>query len=185
MASSPVALKTVIFAGGCFWCMEHPFDSLEGVTDVKSGFAGGHVDHPTYKQVSAGGTGHRESVQVTYNPAVVSFGKLLDVYWRNVDPFDAAGQFCDKGDQYTAAIFAGNDDERAQAEASKAAMEKRFGKAIATQIVPAAAFWPAEEYHQDYYLKNPWRYKYYRGGCGRDRRLNEIWGDEAGGASVP
>lgn len=181
MPSNPAVFKTAIFAGGCFWCMEHPFDALDGVTDVQSGFAGGHVDDPTYKQVSAGDTGHREVVQVTYNPTVIGYDKLLEAYWRNVDPFDAGGQFCDQGDQYTAAIFVGDGEERALAEASKVAMEKRFGEKIATAIVPAAKFYPAEEYHQDYYLKNPWRYKYYRGGCGRDKRLHEIWGDEAGG----
>lgn len=179
--SGPTALKTAIFAGGCFWCMEHPFDALDGVTDVQSGFAGGHVDHPTYKEVSAGGTGHREVVQVTYNPAVIGYEDLLEVYWRNIDPFDSEGQFCDKGDQYTSAVYVDGEAERAAAEKSKAAMEKRFGKKIATAIDPAATFYPAEEYHQDYYIKNPWRYKYYRGGCGRDRRLNDVWGAEAGG----
>ena len=181
MPSNPAVFKTAIFAGGCFWCMEHPFDALDGVTDVQSGFAGGHIDDPTYKQVSAGGTGHREVVQVTYNPAVIGFDKLLETYWRNIDPFDTGGQFCDQGDQYTAAIFVGDEGERVAAEVSKTAMEKRFGEKIVTAIVPAAKFYPAEEYHQDYYLKNPWRYKYYRGGCGRDKRLHEIWGDEAGG----
>ena len=181
MPSNLAVFKTAIFAGGCFWCMEHSFDALDGVTDVQSGFAGGHVDDPTYKQVSAGGTGHREVVQVTYNPAVIGFDKLLETYWRNIDPFDAGGQFCDQGDQYTAAIFVGDGEERTLAEVSKAAMEKRFSEKIVTAIVPVAKFYPAEEYHQDYYLKNPWRYKYYRGGCGRDKRLHEIWGDEAGG----
>lgn len=174
-------LKTAVFAGGCFWCMEPPFDRLDGVTDVQSGYAGGHVDNPAYKEVSGGGTGHKEVVQVTYDPAKVSYERLLEVYWRNVDPFDAAGQFCDRGGQYASAIFAADDEEKRAAAESKAAMEKRFGTTIATEILPGAAFWPAEDYHQDYYLENPLRYKYYRGGCGRDKRLKAVWGDEAGG----
>lgn len=178
-SSFPV-LKTALFAGGCFWCMEHSFDELDGVTEVKSGYAGGHVENPTYKQVSAGGTGHREVVQVTYNPAMIGYEQLLEVYWRNIDPFDAEGQFCDKGEQYTSAIFADGDAERAAAENSKALMEQRFGKKVATVILPAATFYPAEDYHQDYYLKNPWVYQNYRGSCGRDRTLQKVWGAEAG-----
>lgn len=176
------ALKTAVFAGGCFWCMEHPFDSLKGVTDVQAGYAGGHVENPAYKDVSEGGTGHREVIQVTYDPEKVGYADLLEVYWRNVDPFDAQGQFCDKGAQYAAAIYAADEQEKALTEASKSAMGKRFGQETTVLIVPAATFYPAEEYHQDYYLKNPWRYKYYRGGCGRDKRLKEVWGGEAGGA---
>lgn len=179
-AESP-ALKTAIFAGGCFWCMEHPFDRLDGVTDVQSGYAGGGVENPTYKEVSDGGTGHKEVVQVTYDPSKISYARLLEVFWRNIDPFDAQGQFCDKGNQYASAIFTVDEEEKRLAAESKAATEKRFGVAIATEILPGARFWPAEEYHQDYYIKNPWRYKYYRGGCGRDSRLGAVWGDEAGG----
>lgn len=178
--SSSPALKTAMFAGGCFWCMEHSFDELDGVADVKSGYAGGHVVNPTYQQVSEGNTGHREVVQITYNPAMIGYDRLLEVYWRNIDPFDAEGQFCDKGEQYTSAIFATGDEERAIAEKSKAAMEQRFGRKVATAIMPAATFYPAEDYHQNYYLKNPSTYKSYRGSCGRDRNLHDIWGAEAG-----
>jgi len=178
------ALKTAIFAGGCFWCMESDFESFDGIPDVQSGYAGGHVENPAYKAVSQGGTGHREVIQVTYNPAVIGYEKLLEIFWRNIDPFDDGGQFCDKGYQYTAAVFASNDEERTLAESSKAALEKRFGRAIVTEIVPVATFYPAEDYHQNYYKMHSWRYKYYRGRCGRDERLQEIWGNEAGGGAT-
>jgi peptide-methionine (S)-S-oxide reductase len=166
------------FAGGCFWCMEHPFDELPGVVSTTSGYTGGQKKNPTYEEVSAGGTGHAESVQVVYDPAKVSYQKLLDVYWRNIDPLAQNHQFCDYGRQYRSAIFYHDETQHRLAEASKRALEKqeRFRGKIATEIVPASAFWPAEEYHQDYYRKNPLRYRFYRTGCGRDARLAELWG---------
>jgi peptide-methionine (S)-S-oxide reductase len=177
-------LKTAVFAGGCFWCMEKPFDVLPGVTATVSGYTGGRTANPTYEDVSAGNTGHAEAVQITYDPAKVSYAQLLEVFWRNIDPFDARGQFCDRGSQYRSAVFVANDGERSAFEASKRAFEKRFGKAIATTSENAAPFYAAEDYHQDYYSKNPLRYRYYRGGCGRDNRLAAVWGKEAGGANV-
>ncbi len=169
--------RTAVFAGGCFWCMEPPFDAIEGVLATTSGFSGGHLANPSYEAVTRGGTGHLEVVQVTYDPAKVSYQDLLGVYWHNVDPFDAGGQFCDRGASYRAAIFVANDDERAAAEASKDKRAKRLGQPIVTSILPAAPFYPAEEYHQNYYAKNPLRYKFYRYNCGRDRRLAAVWGD--------
>ncbi|WP_156925399.1 peptide-methionine (S)-S-oxide reductase MsrA [Nitratidesulfovibrio termitidis] len=169
---------TAVFAGGCFWCMEKPFDQLDGVLDTTSGYTGGNVNNPTYKQVSSGVTGHAESLRVTYDPAKVSYETLLDVFWRNVDPLDAGGQFCDRGNQYRSAIFVANAAQHNAAEASKKAIEARLGKPVATSIEDASIFWPAEDYHQDYYRKNPIRYAYYRTGCGRDRRLEQVWGAE-------
>jgi peptide-methionine (S)-S-oxide reductase len=173
-------LATATFAGGCFWCMEKPFDDLEGVVSTTSGYTGGTVEDPTYYQVSAGDTGHVESVQVLYNPSQVSYDTLLDVFWKNVDPLDNAGQFCDKGSQYRSKIFVHNDEQRQLAEASKQELDqKKFRKStIATEIESAQTFYPAEEYHQDYYLKHPIRYNYYRTGCGRDKRLEEVWGSK-------
>jgi peptide-methionine (S)-S-oxide reductase len=181
--SAPAAepLAKADFAGGCFWCMQGPFDKTPGVVSTRAGYTGGDARNPTYEQVSAGGTGHAESVEVLYDPKKVSYQALLDVYWRNVDPFDASGQFCDHGTQYRSAIFTRNDEEKRLAEESKKSLEKRFGKPIATQVVAAREFWPAEEYHQQYYVKNPVRYRLYRLGCGRDQRLEEIWGKPAGG----
>ncbi len=173
---SPTA--TAVFAGGCFWCMEKPFDLLDGVLDTTSGYTGGNVDSPTYKQVSSGLTGHAEALRVTYDPARVSYETLLDVFWRNVDPLDADGQFCDRGSQYRSAIFVADAAQRSAAEASKKAIEAHLGKPVATGIEEASTFWPAEDYHQDYYRKNPIRYAYYRTGCGRDRRLEQVWGAE-------
>jgi peptide-methionine (S)-S-oxide reductase len=167
------------FAGGCFWCMEPPYDKLDGVIVTTSGYTGGTKADPTYQEVSAGGTGHAEVVQVTYDPAKVSYDKLLDVFWRNIDPLDAGGQFCDRGDQYRTALFVHGDEQRRLAEQSKQALEKsqRFdGQSIVTEIEEAGAFYPAEDYHQDYYEKNPVRYKFYRWNCGRDQRLAELWG---------
>jgi peptide-methionine (S)-S-oxide reductase len=177
--TAETATKTALFAGGCFWCMESLFSPVPGVTDVQSGFAGGHIVNPTYEQVSRGDTGHREVVQVTYDPAVVSYERLLEIFWPNSDPFDLLGQFCDKGEQYTTAIFVNDETERAAAEASKAEMEKRFGKPVVTKILPSAPFYPADEHHQDFYKKNALRYNMYRKGCGRDERLKEVWGNEA------
>ena len=169
--------KTAMFAGGCFWCMVGPFERLDGVSEVLSGYAGGHVKNPTYEQVSTGRTGHKEVVQITYDPAKVSFDKLIEIFWENVDPFDPDGQFCDQGSQYVAAIFFENDAERAMAEASKAAKEKHLGREIATQIEEKPVFYAAEDYHQNYHKKNELGYKLYRTGCGRDKKLENIWDD--------
>lgn len=171
-------LEKATFAGGCFWCMEHPYDELEGVVSVTSGYTGGHKKNPTYEEVSAGGTGHAESVQVLYDPAKIGYEKLLDVLWRNVDPTTPDRQFCDVGTQYRTAIFYHGEEQKRLAEESKRALEasKPFKGNIVTEIVPASEFYPAEEYHQKYYRKNPVRYKFYRYNCGRDRRLRELWG---------
>jgi peptide-methionine (S)-S-oxide reductase len=168
--------KTAIFAGGCFWCVEADFDKVDGVISTTSGYTGGHTANPTYEQVSHGGTGHAETVEIVYDPAKVSYKKLLDVFWHNIDPLAKDRQFCDHGDQYRSAIFYHDEEQRALAEASKAEVEKRFKQPVATQIVPAGPFYKAEEYHQDYYMKNPIRYKFYRFNCGRDARLEELWG---------
>ncbi len=178
---SPEGRKTAIFAGGCFWCMEHPFDRLEGVISTITGYTGGNVEDPTYEQVSQGGTGHREAVKVIYNPEEVDYATLLKVFWRNVDPFDAGGQFCDRGKQYTTAIFVADAEQRQQAERSKQAVQERLGEEVVTPILPADPFYRAEAYHQDYYRENSLRYKFYRWSCGRDERLKEVWGDQAGG----
>ena len=163
-----------VFAGGCFWCMESAYQEMDGVIDVISGFTGGELQNPTY---SGNHDGHYEAVQVTYDPAKISYQDLLDHYWINIDPFDDRGQFCDKGFSYRAAIFANGDEQRALAEASRDAVVARFpDKRVVTQVLPTNTFWPVEEYHQDYYLKNPVRYKYYRWNCGRDQRLEAIWG---------
>ena len=169
-------IRTAVFAGGCFWCMEPPYDKLDGVLETTSGYSGGKVKNPTYEQVSGGGTGHAEVVQVKYDANKVSYAELLKVFWSNVDPFDAGGQFCDRGDQYRSAIFYANEEEKQLAKASKSAAEEKLGKKIVTEIVPAATFYPAERYHQNYYERNPVRYKYYRYRCGRDQRLEEVWG---------
>jgi peptide-methionine (S)-S-oxide reductase len=178
-ATAGQALAT--FAGGCFWCMEPPYDKLDGVLATTSGYTGGTKVDPTYQEVSAGGTGHAEAVQVTYDPAKVSYEQLLEVFWHNVDPVDGGGQFCDRGDQYRTAIFVHDAEQRRLAEASKEALESsgRLAQPVVTEIVEAAAFYPAEDYHQDYYEKNPVRYKFYRWNCGRDARLAELWGAEA------
>ncbi len=175
-------LEKAAFAGGCFWCMEHPFDELPGVISVTSGYTGGHKINPTYEEVSAGGTGHAESVQVIYDPKRISYEKLLDVYWHNIDPTTLNRQFCDAGNQYRTAIFYFNETQKRLAELSKKALEKSkpFKGPIVTEIVPAGVFYPAEEYHQHYYRKNPIRYRFYRQGCGRDKRLKELWGSAAG-----
>jgi len=175
-ATSPSNLATAIFAGGCFWCMEKPFDEIPGVVATTSGYTGGTLANPTYEQVGRGGTGHFEAVKIIYDPAKVSYQKLLDTYWRQVDPFDAFGQFCDKGETYLPAIFYANDSEKKAAEAAREVLYARFKKPIVVQILPAKAFYDAEGYHQDYYQKNPLRYAYYRNGCGRDARLRAVWG---------
>ena len=168
------------FAGGCFWCMEGPFDELDGVLSTTSGYTGGHMANPTYEQVSAGGTGHAEAVEVAYDPQRISYQELLTVYWRNVDPTTSNAQFCDHGDQYRPAIFYHNEEQRRLAEASKQEIDrtKTFNASIVTEITQATEFYPAEEYHQDFYRKNPIRYKFYRLTCGRDARLTELWGSD-------
>ena len=171
--------ESAIFAGGCFWCMEGPFDKLPGVISVTSGYTGGPVRNPSYEQVSGGGTGHRESVEIIFDPTKITYAKLLDVFWHNVDPLDNGGQFCDKGPQYRSGIFYRDETQRKLAEESKAAVEKKLGR-VATDILPASNFWAAEAYHQHYYKRNPVRYHFYRFNCGRDQRLKQIWGDAAG-----
>ena len=168
-----------MLAGGCFWCMESDYQDLEGVKDVVSGFTGGSLENPTYK---GNHEGHYEAVKITYDPDVISYEKLIDMFWVSIDPFDNAGQFCDKGFSYRSAIFPGNAEERQLAEKTRAAVSERFGgKQVYTEILDASKFWPVEEYHQDYYLKNPLRYKYYRWNCGRDQRLEALWGEAANG----
>jgi len=176
-AAPPQQRAVATFAAGCFWCSEAAFDSVPGVIDVVSGYTGGNKQDPSYEQVSDGGTGHREAVQVTFDPTKVSYAKLVDIFWLNADPFDQYGQFCDKGEQYKAAIYYHDEAQRRAAVASKEAVQRRFPKQrVVTDLLPASHFWPAEEYHQDYHQKNPIRYKYYRHGCGRDARLKQIWG---------
>ncbi|MBL8474127.1 MAG: peptide-methionine (S)-S-oxide reductase MsrA [Rhodocyclaceae bacterium] len=170
---------TAVFAGGCFWCVEADFEKLPGVLGAESGYAGGAAPNPTYEKVSAGGTGYAEAVRVTYDPAKVSYEKLLDYFWRHVDPTVKDRQFCDVGSQYRTAIFYQDDSQKAAAEASRdTILQSRRFKVIYTEIAPAGKFYPAEEYHQDYYKKNPIRYNYYRHGCGRDARVREVWGAE-------
>ncbi len=173
-------LATATFAGGCFWCMEKPFDKLDGVVATTSGYTDGDLINPSYKQVSAGTTGHTEAVQITYDPAKVSYAKLLDVFWHNIDPLTSDRQFCDGGNQYRSGIYYHDEQQRQLAEQTKAEVAEKFGQSIATELDAASEFYSAEEYHQDYYKKNPIRYKYYRSGCGRDKRLKELWGDQAG-----
>ncbi len=167
------------FAGGCFWCIEADFEKVEGVITVTSGYTGGHVANPTYKQVSAGGTGHTEAIRVVYDPDVVTYEELLDVFWHNIDPTVADRQFCDVGDQYRSGIFYHDEAQREAAEKSRAELEKSkpFPQPIVTEITEESAFYPAEVYHQDYAKKNPIRYSYYRKGCGRDNRLQQLWGE--------
>jgi peptide-methionine (S)-S-oxide reductase len=181
-AQTPDSTAKATFAGGCFWCMEPPFDKLDGVISTTSGYTGGKLANPTYEQVSDGGTGHAEVVQIVYDPSKITYERLLEVFWHNIDPLDATGQFCDKGDQYRSAIFVYDDVQKRAAEVSKKAIEEseELAGRIVTEIVRAAAFYPAEDYHQDYYLKNPLKYRYYRFACGRDARLNAVWGDKAG-----
>lgn len=187
LTASPLAAEenagattaTAIFAGGCFWCMEPPYDKLEGVKSTISGYIGGHKKNPSYRQVTRGDTGHYEAVKIEYDPAKVSYDTLLDVFWRNIDPLDDRGQFCDKGSQYLSAVFYVDDTQKRLAEASRAALQKsaKLKGDIVTEILPAGEFYAAEDYHQNYYKKNPIRYKFYRSGCGRDARLDELWGD--------
>jgi peptide-methionine (S)-S-oxide reductase len=167
---------TATFAGGCFWCVEADFDKVEGVISTTSGYTGGSKVNPSYEEVSRGGTGHAEAVEILYDPAKVSYQKLLDAFWRNIDPLVKDRQFCDHGNQYRTAIFYRGDEQRSLAEASRAAIATRFKQPIETQIVAAGPFYKAEDYQQDFYVKHPIRYKFYRCNCGRDTRLEELWG---------
>ena len=181
-APPPATVARATFAAGCFWCVEPPFDKVPGVVSTTSGYAGGRVKNPTYEQVSEGSTGHAEVVQVAFDPARVSYEQLVEIFWRNVDPTDAGGQFCDRGSQYRSAIFYEGEAQKRAALQSKRALEAsgRLKKPIVTEIAPLEAFYPAEDYHQDFCRKSPVRYTTYRAGCGRDRRLAELWGEEAG-----
>lgn len=172
-------LAKATFAGGCFWCMEPPYDELDGVISTTSGYTGGHVENPSYEQVSSGGTGHAEAVQVVYDPSKVSYEKLLEVFWVNIDPTDAGGQFCDRGSQYRSGIFYHTEEQKKLAEASKEKLEAsgRLSEPVVTEITKATTFYRAEEYHQDYYQRHSFRYKIYRLGCGRDRVLEKLWGE--------
>lgn len=179
--AAPAGMKVATFAGGCFWCMEHPFDALNGVSKVTSGYTGGQVPNPTYEQVSAGSTGHIEAVHIVYDPAKVTYERLLDVFWHNIDPVTPNAQFCDHGSQYRSAVFTHDAAQLRAVEASKAALTaaRTLPSPIVTQIIPASTFFVAEEYHQQYYRKNPIRYRFYRWNCGRDQRLKELWGAAA------
>lgn len=169
--------QVATFAGGCFWCMEKPYDKVNGVYSTTSGYIGGYKDNPTYKEVSAGTTGHTEAVQVVYDPKRVSYEQLLAIFWRNIDPTVKDRQFCDSGSQYRSGIFYHSPQQKRLAEQSKQPVIDKFGT-VFTEITEATIFYPAEEYHQDYYQKNPLRYSYYRNACGRDDRLDELWGDQ-------
>ncbi|MEO1039894.1 MAG: peptide-methionine (S)-S-oxide reductase MsrA [Pseudomonadota bacterium] len=179
--NTPEGAEVAILASGCFWCTEADFEKLDGVLDAVSGFTGGDVEAPSYRQVVRGGTGHVEAVRIEYDPGVISYGDLLYHYWRTVDPLDGTGQFCDRGEAYMPRIFATTDEQAALARSSSETVAARFDEPIAVRIEAAGAFWPAEDYHQDYAVKNPIRYQRYRFGCRRDQRLRELWGDEAGG----
>jgi len=182
-AAQPAApLAKATFAGGCFWCVEADFDKVDGVVSTTSGYIGGMLAHPKYEQVAAGTTGHAEAVEIVFDPRKVSYEKLLEIFWRSIDPTVVNRQFCDIGSPYRTAIFVHDDAQRRAAEASKAALQrsKPFPQPIVTPIETATAFYPAEDYHQDYYLKNPLRYRYYRTSCGRDAKLKELWGEQAG-----
>lgn len=180
--SVAAAEQTAVFAGGCFWCLEHDLEHLPGVIDAISGYSGGHVDQPTYRQVSGEDTGHQEAVQVRFDPAVISYSTLLRSYWRNVDPFDGAGQFCDRGDSYRPVIFTADAAQAQAAESSAVAAAQDLGRsrsAIKVELRGAAPFWPAEDYHQNYAELNDLKYSFYRFSCGRDRRLDAVWGSQA------
>ncbi|MGB5765439.1 MAG: peptide-methionine (S)-S-oxide reductase MsrA [Arenicellales bacterium] len=179
-AESPSsATEKAIFAGGCFWCMEPPFDKIDGVISTTSGYTSGHQKNPTYKQVSAGVTGHTEAIEIVFDPDKVSYEKLLEVFWLNIDPLNAKGQFCDYGTQYRTGIYYLDEQQQKLAEASLAGIKNKLNKPIATEIKAATQFYPAEDYHQNYYQVNPVRYNYYRWSCGRDQRLQELWGEQA------
>jgi len=183
--SSPDAkrLSSAVFAGGCFWCVESDFDKVDGVVSTTSGYTGGTVDRPTYEQVSHEKTGHYEAVKVTYDPDKVSYGDLVDYFFHHIDPTDAAGQFCDKGESYRSAVFVANDEQREVAETEVGMINESgvLDAPVVTKIVDASTFWPAETYHQDYYKKNPLKYRYYRTACGRDARVKKVWAGESAG----
>jgi peptide-methionine (S)-S-oxide reductase len=178
-AAQSQELATATFAGGCFWCVESDFDHVPGVVETVSGYTGGTLDNPTYHQVGAGGTGHYEAVQIKFDPARVTYEQLLEAFWHSVDPTDPGGQFCDRGESYRTAVFVHDPSQRGVAEASKEAAAEALGQPIATPIVEAGPFYPAEDYHQDYYQKNPLRYRYYRWACGRNARVEQVWGEHA------
>jgi peptide-methionine (S)-S-oxide reductase len=180
-AAAEETLEVATFAGGCFWCVESDFDAVAGVARTVSGYTGGHVENPTYGQVSSDTTGHREAVQIYFDPNRVAFADLLQIFWRTIDPTDAGGQFCDRGKSYTTAVFANSEQQRRAAEASKKMIQSSgiLGQPVVTTIETAGPFYPAEDYHQDYYTKNPLRYKFYRFSCGRDARVKDLWGEQA------
>ena len=180
LLGASASASEAIFAGGCFWCEETAFEGVPGVSAVVSGYSGGTKKNPAYEEVSSGTTGHAESVRVTFDPAKISYARLLEIYWHNVDPFSGDGQFCDRGNQYRPAIFYLDENQKKAAEESKKKVEAQLKKSVAVEITRAGEFWPAEEYHQDFYKKNPYRYHSYREGCGRDRRLRDVWGAQAG-----
>ncbi len=180
----PDGMAQAVFAGGCFWCMEKPFERIDGVISVESGYTGGIEKKPAYKSVARGETGHFEAIRVVFSPEKVTYAELLNIFWTNIDPTQSNGQFCDKGDQYRSAIFVANADEQKAARASKSSIADRLGRSVVTPILPASTFWLAEEYHQDFYKKNPTRYKSYRAGCGRDHRLQQLWGEAAGTGAI-
>ncbi|MFG6136606.1 peptide-methionine (S)-S-oxide reductase MsrA [Halomonas sp. B23F22_10] len=177
--------QSAIFGGGCFWCVEQAYDKVDGVVATISGYSGGEVESPSYEQVSAGDTGHIEVVKVEYDPDVVDYRALLHVFWRNIDPFTVDRQFCDRGRPYQSALFPMDAEQRAMAEASRDAVAERFDREIGAEILDFEAFYPAEDYHQDYYEKNPVRYNFYKSACGRSDRLAEVWGDEAEASAMP
>ena len=177
-SSASASRAKATFAGGCFWCMEAPFDKVDGVLATVSGYTGGTTKDPTYKQVAAGVTGHAEAIQITFDPKKVSYSRLLDLFWRNIDPLDGGGQFCDRGSQYRSAIYVADEAQRKAAEQSLKAIEARLGQKVKTELTRATTFYRAEEYHQDFYCKSPARYYTYRKGCGRDARLDALWGEE-------
>ena len=180
-ANSVVTTNTAVFAGGCFWCVEKDFDQVPGVQRTTSGYTGGHTKNPTYKTVTGGGTGHFEAVEIEFDPEKVSYAELVEIFWRSVDPTDGGGQFCDRGASYRTAIFPRTPQQRRLAESSKAKLDdsKALKRPVVTPVLDAGAFYPAEDYHQDYYQKNPGRYAFYRFRCGRDRRLKNLWGEHA------
>ena len=178
-AASAQQLQKTVFAGGCFWCVEYDFDKIPGVVSTVSGFTGGDVNDPSYRQVTAGGTGHYEAVEITYDSSKVRYEDLLTAFWHSVDPTDGGGQFCDRGKSYETAVFVANELERSVAEASKAAAQEMIDNPIVTPILATGPFYAAEEYHQDYSKKNPIRYKFYRWNCGRNQRVEEVWGEHA------
>lgn len=175
-ASESGERAVAVFAGGCFWCTESDFDKVPGVLSTTSGYIGGRVENPTYEQVSGGTTGHIEAVKLVYDPRRISYSALVDHFFRTIDPLDGGGQFCDRGSQYRSAIFVANEQERRVAEGIEVKLAADLSKPVATDILPAARFYPAEDYHQEYYKKNPIRYKFYRRSCGRDARLEKVWG---------